>query len=159
MAKRRTRRRAAARAGGNGSLSTLSTNDLMAEVRRRERRMQKVARKRDALLARAAALDSELAAFGMSTMASRGPGRPPGRRGPGRPRGSTGRTRPHNEGTLEDALVKTLSGRTMGVTEAANAVLESGYKTNAENFRTMVNQTLIRSERIKKVARGQYTAA
>jgi hypothetical protein len=48
----------------------------------------------------------------------------------------------------------------MSVTDAAAAVLESGYKTSAENFRTMVNQALIkRTDLFKKVARGKYTAA
>jgi hypothetical protein len=158
MAKRRGRRKRAQRitAARRPGLASLSTRDLMAEVRRRERRMDKVERKRDALLSRIRQLDGELAAFGRGT-----PGIPIVPRGPGRPRGSgvTGRKRPRNEGTLEDALAKALAGRTLGVTEAADAVRKAGYKTNAANFRTMVNQTLLRSDRIKKVARGQYTAA
>jgi hypothetical protein len=48
----------------------------------------------------------------------------------------------------------------MGVSEAADAVLKAGYQTNAANFRTIVNQTLIKNRSMfKKVGRGQYTAA
>lgn len=59
---------------------------------------------------------------------------------------------------LVEALVKLLKGRTMSVTEMTAAVQKAGYKTTSPNFRTIVNQTLIKSDRFKKVARGQYTA-
>jgi len=48
----------------------------------------------------------------------------------------------------------------MGVTEAAEAVKKAGYKTNAANFRVIVNQALLKHRnKFKKVERGQYTAA
>jgi hypothetical protein len=45
------------------------------------------------------------------------------------------------------------------VTQVAAAVQKAGYKTFAANFRTIVNQTLIKNRKIfKKISRGQYTA-
>ncbi len=136
---------------GSASLQRVSTDVLMREVARREREAGKLVQERERLLARIEEIDSELAAFGEVPA---GPGattrvakKRGGKRGP----------RPKNSVTLEEAIVQTLGGKTMGVTEIAQAVLKSGYKTNAENFRTMVNQTLLRSDKIKKVARGKYT--
>lgn len=60
---------------------------------------------------------------------------------------------------LVEALVKVLTGRTMSVTEVTQAVQDAGYQTSSANFRTIVNQTLIKSKAFKKVSRGKYTAA
>jgi hypothetical protein len=61
---------------------------------------------------------------------------------------------------LVDALANVLDGKTMSVTESADAVLASGYVTTSPNFRTIVNQTFIKNRsRFKKVSRGRYTAA
>ena len=46
----------------------------------------------------------------------------------------------------------------MSVTEAADAVRANGYITTSPNFRTIVNQALIRDARFKRVGRGLYTA-
>ncbi|MEM9082824.1 MAG: hypothetical protein AAGB34_04445 [Planctomycetota bacterium] len=46
----------------------------------------------------------------------------------------------------------------MSVTDAAHAVQQAGYATTSDNFRTIVNQTLLKDKRFKRVARGQYTA-
>lgn len=148
------------RAGRGAGLRSLTTSALLAEVKRREQSITSMIRERDALATRLASLNDEIAVLsgGAVAPAAAPAGRAgKGKRGKGR-RGSTGRTRPKNEGTLEDALVKTLTDKVMGVNEVAAAVIQGGYKTNAENFRTIVNQCLIRSTRIKKVARGKYTA-
>ncbi|MDY7108645.1 MAG: hypothetical protein SYC29_08400 [Planctomycetota bacterium] len=68
-------------------------------------------------------------------------------------------SRPRNTGSLVEALKKLLTGKTMTVTEMADAVQKAGYKTSSPNFRTIVNQTLINNKKdFKRVARGQYTA-
>ena len=70
-----------------------------------------------------------------------------------------GRKRPRNDSNLVDALHKLLTGKQMSVTDAAEAVQKAGYQTSAANFRTIVNQTLIKfRSRFKKVSRGVYTA-
>lgn len=69
------------------------------------------------------------------------------------------RRRPRNEMNLVDTLSKVLKNKTMSVTDAAQAARDAGYMTTAANFRTIVNQALIREKKtFKKVSRGQYTA-
>ena len=47
----------------------------------------------------------------------------------------------------------------MSVTEMAEAVQAAGYHTESENFRTIVNQTLIKNpDAFRRVSRGRYTA-
>ena len=59
---------------------------------------------------------------------------------------------------LVEALEKLLKSRTLSVTDAAREVQNAGYKTSSANFRTIVNQTLIKSDKFRKVSRGKYTA-
>ncbi|USO00112.1 MAG: hypothetical protein H6810_05470 [Phycisphaeraceae bacterium] len=68
------------------------------------------------------------------------------------------RRRPHNDQSLSEALLGVLKNKTMSVTEASEAVQQAGYQTTSSSFRTIVNQTLIKDPRFKKVSRGQYTA-
>jgi hypothetical protein len=163
-AKKRTRR---------SSLKTVSLSELQAEVARRASDVGGLIAERDELAARVAELDEQIQLLsslsGSATPARRGPGRPAKKRG--RPAGSKNRTtkratkrtpgrkRPKNSMNLSESMAKMLKGKTMGVNEAATNVQKAGYKTNSANFRTIVNQTLIKDPRFKKVARGQYTAA
>ncbi len=152
-------------------LSRVSTVDLRKELDRRQSQVGAMMARRTKLAAELAALDAELDAFGetasVAAPAARGPGRPRGRtakRGrPGRKPRKANRgavTRAENSMTLTESLQKVLRNKTMGVTEVSVAVQKAGYKTNAENFRTIVNQTLIKNPRIfKKISRGQYTSA
>ncbi|MCE7975115.1 MAG: hypothetical protein DYG92_12460 [Leptolyngbya sp. PLA1] len=124
-------------------------------MERRQRGAAKLVRKRNALLARAARLDAQIAELGGASVPTR-----TGRRSRGAGRSVAATTRKVNEGGLSTALHKVLSGKTMGVTEAAKAVVAAGYKTGAENFRTIVNACLLKHKKLfKKVARGKYTAA
>ena len=127
------------RAGSGGGLRNLSIRDLHAEIRRRERAAGGLLRRREKLLAKLAQLDAQISKQGLSV--------------PG-----TGGTRPRNSMNLVEALTKVLKGKTLSVTEAAEAVQEAGYRTSAANFRTIVNQALIKNSKVfKKVGRGQYT--
>lgn len=132
----------------SGSLKGISLVDLQQELRRRQAGASSLIRKRETLAAKLAKIDAELASLGIQG----------GRGGKG---GAipAGRKRPVNDMNLVEYLQKVLKGKTMGVTEVANAVMKAGYKTTAANFRTIVNQTLIKHKTIfKKVQRGQYTA-
>ena len=60
--------------------------------------------------------------------------------------------------TLSDALERVLSGKTLSVTDAVDAVKGIGYRTRSNNFRTQVNIALIKSGKFRRVRRGQYTA-
>ncbi|MEM1330333.1 MAG: hypothetical protein AAGG07_07215 [Planctomycetota bacterium] len=118
----------------------MSTEQLRAELNRRGRQVTSLERKRDRLYAQLEDVEAQLAEFGPIAG------------------GGAGRKRARNSMTLEEALHGVLDGTIMGVSEAADAVQAAGYNTTAANFRTIVNQTLIRSKQFKKVARGQYTA-
>jgi hypothetical protein len=129
-------------------LRTLSVAALQAEIKRRERSVGKLVAKYNKALAKAEAIAALIQSAG------------------GNVRGGTssvamgGRKRPKNDSNLVDALAKVLSGKTMGVTEVSEAVQKAGYRTSSANFRTIVNQALIKhTKKFKKVSRGQYTAA
>lgn len=116
---------------------------LQKELRRRTRSLKTLQRKRDRLAKKLAAIDAQIAAAGGVAGG-----------------GGAARTRARNSTTLVEAMSKTLSGKTMGVTELAEAVRKNGYQSNAANFRTMVNQALLKHRKLfKKVSRGQYTTA
>jgi hypothetical protein len=125
------------------TLSSLSVSDLQREINRRSRVVRTLIKRRNKAAAKLDALDQEIAMNG----------------GTGGGRSASGRTRLQNELTLVDALANTLKGTKMGLAEAAAAVQKSGYRTNAANFRTMVNIALLKNKkRFKKVERGVYTA-
>ncbi len=127
----------------------LATKDLEAELARREKEAQKLARKREKLIDEVAAIDAELDELGFSGVS--------GGRGTGTKRGGS-RKRPKNDTPLPDVLAKVLKGKTMGVTEIAEAAEKAGYKSSSANFRNIVNQTLLKHPKLfKKVGRGQYT--
>lgn len=123
------------------SVKSLSISDLQAELKVRQREVGKLQRKRERLYTQIAEVDAELAALGALSTS-----------------GAVLR-RPRNEMNLVESLAKMLNGKTMSVTEAADEVQKQGYMTTAANFRTIVNQALIRETKVfKKVSRGQYTA-
>ncbi len=125
---------------GPSSLSNLPVSLLQAEIHRRSKSVKSLLRKRDKLAKKLANIDAQIHAAGGAS--------------------GTGRVRPQNSMTLVEAMAKTLAGKTMGVSELAGAVQRAGYRSNAANFRTIVNQTLIKNRKaFKKVSRGKYTAA
>lgn len=130
----------------SSSYTALSTTELHAELRRRQKKIGTLERKYQRAMAKAEAVAEQIAALGGSVHAG----------------GVvlSGRKRPKNDSNLVEALASVLKGKTMGVTEVSAAVQKAGYKTSSANFRTIVNQALIKHTKIfKKVARGQYTAA
>lgn len=128
------------------TLDTLSIGDLQREIRRREKmvsgHLKKLATKREKLREQLSEVEAEMAKFGAVA---------------GRVRAAGGRKRPRNDSNLADALAGVLKNATMSVTEVAEAVQRAGYQTTSPNFRTIVNQTLIKDTRFKRVGRGQYT--
>ena len=121
--------------------ASMSTAELQAELQRRERNVRRLERRREKLLADLNEVEQSLAAEG-ALSASGGI-----------------RRRPRNEKSLVESLADVLKGKEMSVTEVTQAVQEAGYMTTAANFRTIVNQALIReNKRFKKVSRGRYTA-
>lgn len=138
---------------GGSSLKDLPMSAIQRELSRRARKVGTVQRRRDRLAAKLAKLDAQIAEMG-------GPVSRGGRGGRGSGTGMGARTRMTNSEGLAPMLHKVLSGATMGVSEAADAVQKAGYTTNAANFRTIVNACLLKHKDLfKKVSRGQYTAA
>ncbi|MHC4414240.1 MAG: hypothetical protein ACYS0G_03030 [Planctomycetota bacterium] len=130
-----------------GGLHTVSTTELQAEIRRRERLSDSLLVKRQRLLKQLEDLDAQVESLGRQTRsaASRVGSRRAG-------------TRPRNPVVLVDALKRVLDKKTLSVSDAATAVRRAGDQTTSANFRTIVNQTLIGNRRtFKKVARGMYT--
>jgi hypothetical protein len=124
----------------------MSLGDLQKEISRRKRTVTALERRRAGLLKKIEAIDAQIAANGGSAGGRRG-----GMAG-------TGRTRARNETNLLDSLKEVLKGKTMSVTDVADAVQKAGYQTTSPNFRTIVNQTLLKKKHFKRVGRGQYTA-
>lgn len=134
---------------GPRTLSSVSLEMLQAELRRRQSAVKPLLRKRAALASKIAAIDAQLGLLGQVASA----GAPAQRKGPGR-RGP----RAKNAMGLVQVLQKVMSGKPLGVADAAKAALAAGYKTNSGNFRTVVNQTLlVNKDKFKKVSRGLYT--
>lgn len=141
MAKKTTKTKKTTTKAKAPAVNDMSTADLHAELHRRQKNVRKLERKRERLLGELAGVEAELASEGALS--------------------STGgiRRRPRNEKNLVESLADVLKGKTMSVTEATQAVQQAGYMTTAANFRTIVNQALIREKKVfKKIARGQYTA-
>lgn len=131
----------ARKSGSQVGLKKMSIKDLHAEIRRRERSAGSLMRKRERLLDQLAELNTAIVKAGAKI-------------------NSRGGARPKNEMNLVQSLAKVLRGKTMSVTDVASAVRAAGYKTTAANFRTIVNQALIKNTKVfKKIGRGQYTAA
>lgn len=129
-----------------GGLSSLPLRVIHAELRRRARRAATLQRRRDRLARRIEALDEQIRSLGGSAA-----------RRNGRVRG--GGRRAHNKQTLVASLHEVLNGKTMRVTEAAQAVQQAGYKTGSRSFRVQVNIALIKNPKLfRRVGRGQYTA-
>ena len=120
------------------SLSTMSASQRRAEIRRREKAASGLLRSRARLVERIRALDAEIASSGVRE----------------------GGARFRNQSSLAEALRAVLDGKTMSVTEVAQAVQKAGYQTSAANFRTIVNACLIKKGNgFKRTDRGRYTAA
>ncbi len=132
------------------ALSKLSLTEINSELRRRQRSVAKLMKKRATVLARLAKIDQEIVDAGGSVRGGAASG------------GMVGgvRKRPKNEMSLVDSLHAALKGKTMSVTDVAEAVQKAGYVTTSPSFRTIVNQALLANRaKFKKVSRGQYTAA
>ena len=74
--------------------------------------------------------------------------------------GGSGRTfggRVRNAKSLNDTLADVLSGsKPMKVGDIVEAVRATGYRSSSDNFRGIVNQTLIKDKRFTAAERGIY---
>ncbi|MBX9738245.1 MAG: hypothetical protein K2X32_15100 [Phycisphaerales bacterium] len=129
------------------ALAKLSIAEINSEIRRRQRGVGKLMKKRATLVSRLAKIDAEIVAAGGSV------------RGGGMTKAGGTRKRPKNEMSLVESLHAVLKGKTMSVTDVSEAVQKAGYMTTSPSFRTIVNQALLANRsKFKKVSRGQYTS-
>lgn len=124
---------------------TLTTDALLAEIRRRRNRLPKLRRLAARLESKLAAVRADIASLGGDAKVA-----------VARPK-ATGRKRPKNKITLAAAIVKVLSkDAPKSVPEIARAVRKAGYRSVSRTFHTIIYQTLAKEKQVKKAARGRY---
>jgi hypothetical protein len=123
-----------------GKFNNVSITELQSEIKRRQRHLDALHRRREKLATQLREIEEQILEEGGAMGAL------------------TGRKRPRNEQNLADALASLLANKTLSVTEAAEQVQSAGYRTTSPNFRTIVNQTLLKDPRFKRVGRGRYTS-
>ncbi len=125
-------------------LTAKSISELKTEIKRRERQLTSLHKKREKVVAQLQEIDDQISELGGTASGAS-------------PIGG-GRKRYRNDANLADSLVDLLKTKVMSVTQASIEVQKAGYKTTSPNFRTIVNQTLLRDKRFKRVGRGLYTS-
>jgi hypothetical protein len=128
-------------------LSRIPAGDLYAELQQRKQRAQKLVSRYERLLAQTKELRAQIEAEGGTV-----PAEPP-------PSAALSRVRPLNTMSLANMIQKVLAGKTLSVDEVTQRVVEEGYKSSSSKLRVMVNLTLVKDPRFKRVSRGVYTAA
>jgi hypothetical protein len=133
-----------------------SFGDIQKEIQRRQHELQSLVRRRAKLAGELEALNMAIAEQGLELGGMATAGMTSVMRGAAPMAG--GRKRPRNDQNLADALAEVLSKQTLSVTEVSEEVQRHGYRTTSPNFRTIVNQTLIKDPRFTRVGRGLYTS-
>ena len=121
------------------TLEGMSTAEIERVLQARRREAGKLRKKRTKLRQQLDALDRRIAMLDGS-----------------RAGGGTGRVR--NEHSLVETMRMILgkSGKPMRVGEILQGVVRSGYRTTSDNFRGIVNQTLIKEKQFASAGRGLY---
>lgn len=123
----------------------MSIAELEQILSRRKAELSKKQKEHSKLLSRLQRVEEEIRQLGGAA----------GRRGRGSGAGGGGRAQ--NEKSLVETLEKVLkSGKPMKIGDITKAAEKSGYRSNSANFRSIVNQTLIKDERFTAVDRGLY---
>jgi hypothetical protein len=127
-------------------LSAMSIGDLQRLIEKRRKVINRLQRKRATLMKKVGALDDEIRGLGGSVSM-----------GGGGHVGGNGR-RARNDRPLADVVVEVLqkAGGPLKVSDIADAVQSSGYRSNSANFRGIVNQLLIKDKRFTSPSRSLY---
>ena len=126
-------------------LSAMSIADLRQEIERRQKLLPKLIAQRDALNRDIAVLQGlEAAKVGKPVE-------------PKAPDKAGRRQQAKNAIGLAQALELFMKGKEkVAVGEAMEGVLAGGYRSNARDFRGLVNNMLLKDGRFKNVGRGQF---
>lgn len=141
------------------SLEKLTTDEIMAELDRRERRSRHLRARQASLQAELAEIDAQLAEVGRR-LAAQAAEPAPDAEAPAQDAPRTSRRngpRARNEISLADAIAQAVEIRariTPG--EAAELVRSNGYVTNAQNFAMTVATALSKDARFRRIERGVY---
>jgi hypothetical protein len=139
------------------SLEKLTTDEIIAELDRRERRARHLHARQAALQAELAELDAQLAEVGrrLAAQAAEPAADTEDAPAPHAPRRSGPRAR--NEISLADAIAQSVEIRArITPSEAAELVRSNGYVTNARNFAMTVATALSKDSRFRRIERGVY---
>ena len=125
-------------------LKKMSINEMLVEIKRRNRLITKLNRKRALLLVKIDEIEEEIRKNGgeikRAGLHAVGLGK-----------------RPRNTQSLPDAMASVMSkDKPMSVAQIEEAVTKSGYRSVSTTFKTIIFQSLAKDKRFKKVARGQY---
>jgi hypothetical protein len=125
--------------GRPAKLETLSIAELKKLIATRRNRFKELQRERTKVARKLAQVD-----FQLSMIEGSG--------------SNGGRIRPRNESSLVDVMEDVLksAGQPRRVGDIVDAVHKAGYRSSSANFKGIVNQTLIKDNRFKAVARGVY---
>jgi hypothetical protein len=120
--------------------TAMSLIELESLLRSRKEKIAKLQKERDKLAKKLAMLDSEITSAGGSV------------------NGATKGGRARNAKSLNGVLMDVLKGKSsMRVADIADAALAAGYRTTSDNFRGIVNQTLIKDTHFTSTGeRGMY---
>jgi hypothetical protein len=125
---------------------SLTIASLKQMLDAREGELAKLEKQRAKVAKELASLDRSIERVGGSV----------GGRGKGRGRGAN---RARNEQSLVEALTSVLedAGKPLGVGQIMAAVQATGYHSSSDNFRGIINQTLIKERKLfSAVSRGVY---
>lgn len=140
------------------SLTKISLQDLLAQLKKHQARLPKLQRKEKKLLKQLDSVRAEIDALGGAASAlpkadksslklGRRQAAKAGRRG----------KRAKNKVKLADAIVAVLSkDKSISVKEIISAVKAGGYVSTSKTFGTIVYQTLGNDKRVKRAGRGKY---
>jgi len=118
----------------------LSISELEQLLKRRRVQIGKLEKKRTKVLRQLQAIEDDIAGLGGTVGGSRS-------------------VRAQNSQSLSEVIYQVLKekGGGMKVADIVNASLRAGYQTKSDNFRSIVNQTLIKDKRFAKGGeRGVY---
>lgn len=128
-------------------LAKTTIAQLKVEIARRQKNLSRLQAKRAGLVKQLDGIDKEIAkVIGKAR-------KKPVKKGPAK----TKVKRAKNKMSLAETLTSVLKGK-KGVTvdEALAGVFAAGYKSTSKAFKLIVNQTLNKSPKFRKVARGVY---
>ena len=129
------------------STGGLTITQLESMLYSRRAQIENLTRQRNRVLKQLATIDDKIKKLGGTLRGGAGT--------PSLTAGGRARNAKSLVGTMEEVLTK--AGKPLSVGEIVEAVEASGYRSNSDNFRAIVNQTLIKERKhFTNAARGVY---